>query len=188
LAKQYNSIEAPIAKFIGRQHMFFVGSAADGSRINVSPKGLDAFRVVDANKVIYLDRTGSGNETAAHLRADGRLTVMFCAFEGAPMILRLFGRGTSHLLGSEKFNTYIESHFAGSIPSGARQIVELAVDLVQTSCGYAVPEYEFQNHRETLVEWADRKGDDGIRAYWAEKNLKSIDGLPTGFETIAANS
>ena len=102
MAKKFPAIDEKHRDFIERQHVFFVASATAKERINVSPKGLDAFRIIDANNVAYLDRTGSGSETSAHLRADGRLTIMFCAFEGAPMILRLYGRGTAHRRGQRK--------------------------------------------------------------------------------------
>jgi hypothetical protein len=184
MAKQYTSIEPPLRKFIERQHVFFVASATADSRINISPKGLDALRVVDATTVIYLDLTGSGNETAAHLRADGRLTIMFCAFEGPAMILRLYGRGRSHLNGSDSYRHWLDTAFGGRTLAGARQIVEQNVDLVQTSCGYAVPAYAYTGERETLIDWAERQGEDRIRAYWADKNLSSIDGLPTGFDAM----
>ncbi|MEO9168252.1 MAG: pyridoxamine 5'-phosphate oxidase family protein [Aestuariivirga sp.] len=184
MAKQFLSIEPHIQKFIKKQHVFFVGSAAVNSRVNVSPKGLDAFRVLDANRVVYLDRTGSGSEAAAHLIADGRMTIMFCAFEGPPLILRLYGKGVSHLKGSIGFDAIFESHYTGDVPLGTRQIVEIAVDLVQASCGYGVPTFEYAGERTTLDEWTERKGIDGLLDYWAEKNLKSIDGLPTGFEPL----
>jgi hypothetical protein len=185
MAKQYASIEAPLRRFIEKQRIFFVASAAPGSRVNLSPKGLDALRVVDERTVIYLDRTGSGNETAAHLLADGRLTMMVCAFEGPPMILRLYGRGRSHLVGGDRYRALLEAHFAGAAAPGARQIVELAVDLVQTSCGYAVPTFAYEGERDTLDDWARRKGEAGIAAYWEEKNRVSIDGLDTGFGALA---
>ena len=180
MATQYPSIDAKLGKFIAKQHVLFVATATGGSRINLSPKGLDALRVVDGNTVVYLDHTGSGNETAAHLLADGRITLMVCAFEGPPMILRLYGRGRSHLKGSSGYARFLAAHFAGKEPTGARQIVEMSVELVQTSCGYGVPEFAFGGERRTLTEWAERKGEDGIRAYWGEKNHASLDGLPTG--------
>ena len=149
-------------------------------RLNLSPKGLGAFRVIDANAVAYLDRTGSGSETSAHLRVDGRLTIMFCAFEGAPLILRLYGRGTAHPRGSSSYSRLLTEAFGGQEPPGARQIVTLAVDLVQTSCGFGVPLFDYQGERPSLTRWAESKTEAEIEDYWREKNSVSIDGLPTG--------
>lgn len=180
MAKQFASIEPALRDFIERQHIFFVASATADSRVNVSPKGLDALRVLDANHVVYLDHTGSGSETAAHLKADGRLTIMFCAFEGAPMILRLYGRGHVLRRGGEEYAGLLAEKFGGVEPMGARQMVMLDIDLVQTSCGYAVPNYDYRQERPGLTRWAESKGEDGLDAYRREKNVRSIDGLPTG--------
>ena len=180
MAKQFASIDPSQRAFIERQHIFFVASAAAGSRVNVSPKGLDALRVLDANRVVYLDLTGSGNETAAHLRADGRMTIMFCAFEGAPMILRLYGRGHVLPRGSADYARLLADDFGGVEPAGARQMVVLDIDLVQTSCGYAVPHFDYQEERPGLLRWAESKGEAGLDAYRREKNARSMDGLPTG--------
>ena len=148
--------------------------------MNVSPRGTDAFAVIDERTVAYLDRTGSGNETAAHLKADGRLTIMFCAFDGPPNILRLYGRGEILRRGSPSYAALLESAFGGVEPAGARQIVRLDIDLVQTSCGYGTPLFEYRGERPSLDNWARSKGEEGLKAYWREKNLVSIDGLPTG--------
>lgn len=180
MAKQYEQLDERLTAFIGRQHMFFVASAAEGTRVNVSPKGLDVLRVVGPNRVCYLDVTGSGSETAAHLAADGRLTIMFCAFEGPPMILRLYGRGVSHRADTAAYADLLAAHYDGKALVGARQIVVLDIDLVQTSCGYAVPLYAFEAQRDTLITWAENKGPDGLDAYRREKNRISLDGLPTG--------
>jgi hypothetical protein len=180
MAKFFDRIEPALREFIERQHIFFTASAAAKSRINLSPKGSDSFRVLDANTVAYLDQTGSGNEAAAHMRADGRLTIMFCAFEGAPMILRLYGHGRTLPRGCDEYGRLLDSAFAGEEPPGARQIVVLAVESAQTSCGYSVPLYEYKEERQTLKNWASRQGGDGIRKYWRERNAVSIDGLPTG--------
>jgi len=149
--------------------------------VNLSPKGLDALRVLGSGAVCYLDRTGSGNETAAHLQAHGRLTIMLCAFEGAPLILRLYGQGRVHLRGRADHAPLLAGALAGAEPPGARQIVELAIDLVQTSCGYGVPEYGYQGERAILARFAEARGEDRMKAYWREKNAGSIDGLPTPF-------
>lgn len=180
MAKQFASIEPDLRAFIERQHIFFVASAAAESRVNVSPKGLDALRVLGPNSVVYLDHTGSGSETAAHLKADGRLTIMFCAFEGAPMILRLYGRGRVIRRGSEEYARLLAAQFGGVEPAGARQMVVLDIDLVQTSCGYAVPHFEYREERPGLTRWAEGKGEEGLEAYRREKNMVSLDGLPTG--------
>jgi Pyridoxamine 5'-phosphate oxidase len=183
MAQHFDHIPAAIQAFISRQHVFFTASATADSRINLSPKGSDCLRVVDQHEVAYLDQTGSGNETAAHVRTDGRLTIMFCAFEGAPMIIRLYGRGRVLPRGTEAYATLLASAFGGEEPPGARQIIALDVDSVQTSCGFSVPVMAFQEDRQTLKNWARRKGEDGIRAYWLEANAKTIDGIPTGMTT-----
>ena len=180
MSKKFPAIEQQHSDFIARQHVFFVASAAAGTRVNVSPKGLDAFRQLGPNEVAYLDRTGSGSETSAHLRADGRLTIMFCAFEGAPMILRLYGRGTAHRRSSDTYRRLLADAFAGEEPAGARQIVTLSIDLVQTSCGFGVPLFDYQGDRPSLTRWAEAQGEEKIESYWRQKNSVSIDGLPTG--------
>lgn len=180
MAKRFEAIAPDHRRFIEKQHVFFTASAAEGARINLSPKGLDALRVLDSRTVVYLDRTGSGNETAAHLKADGRLTLMFCAFEGPPLILRLYGRGQVLPRGGDEYALLLREQFGGAEPLGARQMVRLAVDLVQTSCGYGVPVHDYKGERPSLDLWAEQKGDDGLVAYRAEKNRLSLDGLPTG--------
>lgn len=188
MAKQFDRIAPAHRRFIDAQHVFFVASAAPDARVNVSPKGLDALRVIDDRTVCYLDCTGSGNETAAHLLADGRLTIMLCAFAGPPTILRLYGHGVALRRGSDAYATLLESAFAGRETPGARQIVRLDVDLVQTSCGYAVPLHDYLGERDTLVQWAERQGEDGIASYWRERNGTSLDGLPTGFTQPLTNA
>jgi hypothetical protein len=183
MAKQFARMEEAHQAFIRRQKVFFTASAAAEGRVNVSPKGLDTLRILDPNRVAYLDLTGSGNETSAHLAATGRLTLMFCAFEGPPMILRLYGRGCVLHRGTEGYAELL-SEFGPELP-GARQIVVLDVDLVQTSCGYAVPLLEYRRDRPNLIRWAEAKGPEGIEAYWREKNIRSIDGLPTGMPEAA---
>ena len=180
MAKQFPSLEPAHRAFIDRQHVFFVATAAEGARVNLSPKGLDALRVLDDNRVAYLDRTGSGNETAAHLLADGRLTLMLCAFDGAPLILRLYGTGRALPRGTADYARLLADAFAGEEPPGARQIVVLDIDLVQTSCGFGVPLYDYREERPTLTRWAEAKGEDGLAAYRREKNAVSLDGLPAG--------
>jgi hypothetical protein len=182
LGKQFNSIEAGHREFIERQRIFFTASAAATGRVNVSPKDGAALRVLDANRVVYLDVTGSGNETAAHMRADGRLTLMFCAFEGTPLILRLYGKGRTFAHGSVAYRELLASAFGHEERPGSRQIVVLDVELVQSSCGFGVPLFEFAGERPTLTRWAEAKGEDGLVEYWRQKNAFSIDGLPTGID------
>jgi len=176
----FSSINADCRDFIARQRIFFTATAAPGARVNISPRGTDAFVVIDERTVAYLDRTGSGAETAAHINADGRLTIMFCAFAGPPNILRLYGRGESLPRGGERYREVLESAFDGKEPLGARQIVMLHVERVQTSCGYGVPLFDYRGERPSLDNWARSKGEEGLEAWWREENVVSIDGLPTG--------
>ena len=180
MATQNPQIDKVHRAFIERQRVFFTASAAACGRVNLSPKDGASLRVLNENAVAYLDQTGSGNETAAHLRADGRLTIMFCAFEGPPIILRLYGRGRLHRRGGAEYARLLAEAFDGVEPAGARQIVALDIDLVQKSCGYGVPLFDYQGERPSLIRWAEAKGDEGLEAYRREKNLLSIDGLPTG--------
>lgn len=179
MGQQFQSIEAKHRTFIEQQKMFFVATAAPSGRVNLSPKGMSSFQVLGANDVAYLDCTGSGNETRAHLLAsdDKRLTIMFCAFDGAPMILRLYGQAQSLLRGSAEYESLLP-HFV-EMP-GARQIIRLAVDLVQTSCGMAVPLYDYQEDRENLAKYWGARDASQLRKYWGMKNMKSIDGFTTG--------
>jgi hypothetical protein len=180
MAKDFPALNEHQREFIARQHMFFTASAAAGTRINISPRSTDYFRVMGDNAVCYLDRTGSGNETSAHLLADGRMTIMFCAVEGPPLILRLYGRGHVIHRDEAEYGRLLADEFDNTEPLGARQIVWLDFDLVKTSCGYGVPLFDYREERETMDKWATAKGPDGIEAYWHEKNVASIDGLPTG--------
>ena len=179
MAARFDRIGPDHRKFIEKQRVFFVASAAEGAKINLSPKGLDALRVLDETAVVYLDRTGSGNETAAHLKADGRLTFMFCAFEGPPLILRLYGRGRVLPRGGQDYAKLLEERFGGDEPIGARQMVRLDVEMLQTSCGYGVPTYAYAGERPSLDNWAGAEDRDLV-AYRAEKNMVSLDDLPTG--------
>ena len=179
MAEDFPNIEPAHRDFILRQHMFFVASAAASGHVNLSPKGLDSLRLVDSKSVVYLDLTGSGNETAAHLLADGRLTLMFCAFEGAPLILRLYGHGRCLRRGGAEYAALLAAEFGGVEPAGARQMIQLDVERVQTSCGYAVPFFSFAGDRPGLTRWAEIKGEIGLDAYRRAHNLVSIDGFPT---------
>jgi hypothetical protein len=180
MAKDYPALLPHHREFIAAQHMFFTASAAAGTHINISPRSTDWFRILGDNAVVYLDRTGSGNETAAHMKADGRLTIMFCAVDGPPLILRLYGRGRAIRRGGDEYATLLAAQFGGAEPLGARQMMRLDFDLVKTSCGYGVPFYDYRGERETMDKWASAKGVDGIEAYWRDKNVESMDGLPTG--------
>lgn len=176
MGKKLEHITPELIEFIEKQKIFFVGTAAEEGRVNVSPKGTDSFRVLDQNKIIWLNLTGSGNETAAHLIKTNRMTILFCAFEGKPLILRLYGYAKIYHQRDENFNKYI-SLFPEN--TGSRQIIEMEVDLVQTSCGFAVPFMDYKEERETLNTWSSKQGTEGIENYWKEKNTKSIDGFET---------
>lgn len=171
----FDRISDDLAQFISQQPLFFVATApSSGGHVNLSPKGLDTLRVIDPTTVAYLDLTGSGNETSAHTAENGRLTIMLCSFGPKAMILRLYGRGRTVLPSDPEFAA-LRGRF-GEIP-GARQVIVLDVERVQTSCGYAVPRMENPQQRETLVRWAEKKGAQGLEAYRSENNAVSIDGL-----------
>lgn len=177
MAQQLDHISAELKSFIENQPIFFVGTAATDGRVNVSPKGGDTFRVLDKNRVIWLNLTGSGNETAAHLLKNPRMTIMFCSFEGKPLILRLYGKAKSYHPRDKAYQEHI-GKFTENV--GSRQIIEMEVDLVQTSCGYAVPLMAFKGDRRILDSWAEKQGKEKIETYWENKNTKSIDGFETG--------
>jgi hypothetical protein len=166
-----------LASWIRAQPMFFVATAPSGDdgHVNVSPKGLAGLAVLGPSRCAYLDLTGSGVETIAHVRANGRITIMFCAFEGAPRIVRLHGRGTVHPLDSDGFAA-LASQFP-DLP-GKRAIIEIEVARISTSCGFGVPRMEIVGERDQLLQWSDRKGADGIDEYHRTRNATSIDGLP----------
>lgn len=176
MAKQFTEISEKIKEFITDQKVFFVGTAAAEGRVNVSPKGMDSLRILDSNRVIWLNVTGSGNETSAHVQEQPRMTLMFMALEGSPMILRLYG--TAHVVhtGDPEW-AELYSNF-DPLP-GSRQIFDLKVNLVQTSCGMAVPLFDYAGDRHLLKNWALKRGENGIKDYWEEKNQQSMDGKPT---------
>lgn len=180
MAQQFTEITDRHRAFVAAQQVFFVATAARDGRVNVSPKGLDSLRIVSAERVVWLNGTGSGNETAAHLLDSPRMTVMFCSFVREPLILRLYG--TARAVHSSDAEW---SDLSGLFRPmrGARTIFVLDVDLVQTSCGFGVPLYEFGGQRDLMDAWATKKGPDGVAAYQQEKNRVSIDGLPTGLPT-----
>ncbi len=177
MAKRFDAVSPQLQAFIEAQQVFFVATAAADGRVNLSPKGLDSLRILSPQRLLWLNVTGSGNETAAHVRALPRMTLMFCAFAGPPMILRLYGQARVIHQGDPEWSPL--SALLPTIP-GARQIFDLAIDLVQTSCGMSVPLFDFVGERELLTDWARDKGDDGIRDYWREKNRLSLDGRATG--------
>jgi hypothetical protein len=176
MGKVYEQLNDFLVDFITRQHVFFVGTApaSPEGHINVSPKGLDTFRILGPKSVAYLDLTGSGIETVAHLRENGRLTIMFCAFEGRPLIVRLYGQGRAVEPGDPEWDGLI-----ARFPEypGVRSVVVIDVERVADSCGYAVPLYEYKGERSQLLDYAERKGPAGMDRYRAEKNKTSIDGI-----------
>ena len=176
MGQKYSSIPDKMIEFIGRQHLFFVGTAAADSRVNISPKGMDSLRVINGNRVVWLNVTGSGNESAAHVQQNPRMTIMFAAFEGSPLILRLYGQAKVIHHKDAQWNE-LSALFKPT--PGARQIFDLSIDLVQSSCGTAVPFFDYVEDREQLKNWAIKKGEEGIKDYWQNKNQNSIDGLPS---------
>jgi len=176
MGRKYSEITDELKIFIESQKLFFVGTATAEGRINVSPKGMDSLRVLDRNRVVWLNLTGSGNETAAHIRELNRMTLMFCAFEGSPLILRLYG--TARAIHPNDADWEACYSLFNPLP-GARQIFDMKVDLVQTSCGMGVPLFDYAGDRTQLIDWAARKGDTGLQKYWEEKNRTSLDGKPT---------
>jgi hypothetical protein len=177
MARFYPHLDTQHRAFIGAQNIFFTATAPASGRINLSPKGMNSLRVLDDKRVAYLDLTGSGNETAAHLKHDGRMTILFCSFCAEPLILRLDGRGRV-----VRRQDAAWADLRSRVPAlpGERQIILLDIESVQTSCGYAVPLYDYRGERDTLMRWAEKKGPIGLLDYWRENNRVSIDGLPTG--------
>jgi len=178
MGKLYKGIDDTLCSFIAAQHVFFVATAPldrDG-HVNLSPKGLNSFHVIDSKTVAYLDLTGSGIETVSHLKDNGRIVIMFCAFEGAPKILRLHGRGEAIEPDDPRFSELLA--LFSERPPGVRSVVVVRLERISDSCGYGVPVYRYDGERTQLVAWATRKGTEGLRQYRSEKNLQSIDGLP----------
>ena len=176
MAQQLNALSDVLIQFIQHQKIFFVATANADGHINLSPKGTDSLRVMDKNRLLWLNLTGSGNETAAHIQDNPRMTLMFNAFEGNPLILRLYGKAKV----IHPYDEDWQALYAVFNPiAGARQIFELSIELVQTSCGMAVPFFQYQGEREQLTHWAEKKGTQGIQQYWADKNQISLDGKET---------
>ena len=179
----HESITPELAEWIAAQPLFFVASAplSEAGHVNVSPRGLDTFRVLGPREVAFIDLTGSGNETAAHVTENGRLTVMFCAFNGPPRILRLYGHGRV-VLSEDAEWAQLRPLFPAELP-GVRQILRLTVTRISTSCGYGVPLFQYLGQRDALDQWAQKKGPDGLAEYRQKKNVYSLDGLPApGFK------
>lgn len=179
MAKQFDRLEQQHIDFIACQQMFFVATAAPQGRVNLSPKGLDSLHVKNSNRVHWLNLTGSGNETAAHLLDENRMTLMFCSFTAAPLILRLYGTATTVHKRDPQWAELIGDF--GPHP-GARQIYQMDIDLVQTSCGYAVPRYDFIEQRSTLDKWSDQRKGSVMEEYWRNNNAVSLDGRDTGIK------
>ncbi len=177
MSERFEQLDDKLKAFIRQQHLYFVGTAGAQGFVNVSPKGMDSFRILDDTTVAWLNLTGSGNETAAHVLENGRMTVMFCSFDKQPLIMRLYGQAVVVHPRDERWG-----ELSALFPAytGARQIFVLDVELVLTSCGYAVPYYELKGERPTLTKWADNRGEAGILDYWAEKNMKSLNDEDTG--------
>lgn len=180
MAEFFDRITDEHRAFVARQPVFFVATAAADARVNLSPKGMDSFRVLDDRRVAYLDVGGSGNETGAHLLADGRITVMFCAFESPALIMRFYGRGKPVLPQDEGWGA-LARHF--TLLPGTRQIFDIAVDQVQTSCGWGVPHMTLVRERETLNKFHGKHAPAEMLAIMAEENARSIDGLPARVPT-----
>ena len=177
MGKVYDAIDGKLEEFIRRQHVFFVATAplAGDGLVNLSPKGLDSFHILGPRTVAYLDLTGSGIETVAHLKENGRIVILFCAFDGPPKIIRLHGRGEVIEPGAPEFD-----ELAGLFPTypGTRSVIRVDCRRISDSCGFGVPRLAFEEHRSQLPAYAERKGPEGIEAYKAAKNARSLDGLP----------
>lgn len=176
MAQRSSEISEKLIQFIQDQKLFFVGTATTDSRVNISPKGMESLRVMGKNRVVWLNVTGSGNETSAHVQENPRMTIMFAAFEGTPMILRLYGNARVIHKNDPEWSALLS--LFEPLP-GARQIFDLNVDLVQTSCGTAVPLLDYVDDRQLLKNWALKKGEQGIQEYWRDKNQQTLDGKPT---------
>ena len=179
MGKRTPELQPDQIAFIGEQNLYFVGTAAPGTRVNLLPKGMDSLRILTPNRILWLNLSGSGNETAAHLALDPRIRLMWCSFTARPFILRAYGTARALYHAPPDWPDLI-THLPEQ--PGARQIIEVTIDLVQSSCGYAVPFLDHREDRPVLRDWAADKDADGLRSYWSTRNRQSIDGLPTGIE------
>lgn len=179
MAKKFDRLALSHRQFIQAQQMFFVATAAPTGRVNLSPKGTDSLRVVDANRILWRNSTGSGNETAGHILLDPRMTLMWCSFGDAPMILRCYG--TARAIHRDDAG-WDAANAAFPPDLAARQVFEMTIQMVQTSCGYGVPRMSFEGERPDADVWTEQKGPDGIRDYWDTTNRTTLDGFPTGIE------
>ncbi|MDG2270842.1 MAG: pyridoxamine 5'-phosphate oxidase family protein [Halioglobus sp.] len=177
MSEKFEKLDRTHKVFMQNQHLYFVGTAGAEGFVNVSPKGMDSFRILDDYTVSWLNLTGSGNETAAHVLENGRMTIMFCSFDRQPLIMRLYGQATAVHPRDERWHELSELFPAYT---GARQIFSMDIELVQTSCGYAVPYYSLEGERPTLTKWANNHGESGIKDYWIEKNTRSLNDTDTG--------
>jgi len=191
MGQQYPDLNEQHIQFISEQKIYFVGTAAESGSVNVSPKGGDSLRVINAKEIAWLNLTGSGNESASHVLQNPRMTVMFCSFEGKPLILRAYGNAKVVHKKDKDWDKY-NSKFPHSV--AARQIFVLDITLVQSSCGMSVPYFSYEGDRDDLAKWSEKQGTDGIERYWVKKNQKSIDGFDTeilernGVETELTNA
>lgn len=176
MGQQFSELAAKHIDFIKDQKIYFVGSAADTGNVNVSPKGGDSLRVLNANTIAWLNYTGSGNESAAHVLINPRMTIMWCAFDGSPLILRTYGNAKAIHQTDKEWSTYSQLFPEAS---GTRQIFILDITMVQSSCGMSVPYFSYQSDRDDLAKWSDKQGKEGIEKYWEKKNQRSIDGFET---------
>jgi len=184
MSNWYEEITPELREFIGAQKVFFVATAPAQGRINLSPKGMDTFRVLNPNRVIYLDITGSSNETAAHLFENGRITIMFCSFDKTARIMRLYGRGRTIHPHDANWQEYLQMF---PPEPGIRQIMEIDIESAMTSCGYGVPYMENLNERDTLRKYWQKRDEQTLATYQHDQNERSIDGLPTGLFSEIAN-
>ena len=175
MSKLFSALTPQLHEFIAQQKMFFVATTGNKTKINLSPKGLDTLRIIDDNNLVWLNLTGSGNETAAHLLEDNRMTIMFCSFDEQALILRLYGHAKA--LAVEE-NNKLYAMFDKFV--GARQLFAMKIESVQSSCGYSVPKYKFIEQRQTLIDWSNKKGKNGIKKYQQDNNIISLDNKPTG--------
>jgi len=176
MGQKYSELTEQHIKFISDQKIYFVGTAAEVGSVNLSPKGGDSLRVINSTKIAWLNLTGSGNESASHILQNPRMTLMFCALEGKPLILRAYGIAKVLHQADNDWEEY-SSLFPASV--AARQVFVLDINLVQSSCGMSVPYFSYDSDRDRLANWSEKQGKEGIEKYWVKKNQKSIDGFET---------